>query len=75
LIHLPEDFDAQNDYDDGRQRLKIKIFGGPSAGEVYYFRPSTTQLVVGRTPECDIRISDKLLSKHQSNIKYVAEVD
>lgn len=38
LLHLPNDFDASNDYDDGTQRLKIKIFGGPSAGEVFFFR-------------------------------------
>ncbi len=38
LIHLPRDFDPSNDYDDDRQRLKIKIFGGPSGGEVFFFR-------------------------------------
>jgi pSer/pThr/pTyr-binding forkhead associated (FHA) protein len=72
---LPSDFNPQNDFDDGTQRLKIKIFGGPSAGEVFFFRASTKPLIVGRTPECDIMINDKLLSKCQSHIKYVSQVD
>jgi len=75
MIHLPSDFDENNDYDDGRQRLKFKIFGGPSAGEVYYFRPTDEIIVVGRTPECEIRINDKLLSKCQAHLQYVAEDD
>lgn len=28
---------------------------------------------MGRTPECDVRINDKLLSKCQATIHYVAE--
>ena len=56
--------------------MKIKIFGGPSAGEVYFFRSSCPEiLVIGRTQDCDIKINDKLLSKNQAHIRYSADDD
>ena len=52
--------------------LKLKIFGGPSAGEIYYYRSTglNKEIVIGRTPDCDIRINDKLLSKNQASIRF-----
>jgi len=44
-------------------RLKLKIFGGPSSGEIFYFKNEGQEIIIGRTPNCDIRIDDKLLSK------------
>jgi hypothetical protein len=48
--------------------LKLKMFGGPSNGEVYEFhaneiRNADRDILIGRTPECDVKINDKLLSK------------
>lgn len=65
LMHLPQNYDStkDEDEDDGSSRLKIKIFGGPSAGEVYFFKQRSEVILIGRTPLCEIRINDKLLSK------------
>jgi len=71
LIHLPTGYNSNQEVDDGTSRLKIKIFGGPSAGEVYFFLAQTEVILVGRTPQCDVRINDKLLSKTQACIRYV----
>ena len=54
--------------------LKLKMFGGPNNGEVYEFNINDMQsqdkdILIGRTPECDIKINDKLLSKIQSHVK------
>ena len=54
--------------------LKLKMFGGPSNGEIYEFslsdmRNGEKDILIGRTPECDVKINDKLLSKIQSHIK------
>ena len=58
--------------DDPSEKLKLKIFGGPSAGEIYFYNQDYTgkKIVVGRTPDCDIRINDKLLSKNQAHIVF-----
>ena len=63
-LHIPEDLDIESD--DPTVKLKLKIFGGPSAGEIYYYKQdfSGNKIVIGRTPDCDIRINDKLLSKN-----------
>jgi hypothetical protein len=44
-------------------KLKLKIFGGPTSGEIFYFKNEGQDILVGRTPNCDVRIDDKLLSK------------
>lgn len=45
-------------------KLKLKVFGGPTSGEVFYFKNDGGQeILIGRTPNCDVRIDDKLLSK------------
>ena len=53
-------------------KLKLKIFGGPSAGEIYYYKPVPLPktIQIGRTPDCDIRLNDKLLSKKQATINF-----
>jgi pSer/pThr/pTyr-binding forkhead associated (FHA) protein len=55
------------------------MFGGPNNGEVYEFNiPEMEQkqeLLIGRTPECDVKINDKLLSKIQCHIKVVNSND
>ena len=50
-------------------KLKLKIFGGPTSGEIFYFKNEGQEILVGRTPNCDVRIEDKLLSKTQCHIK------
>ena len=69
-MHIPPDLNIHED--DPSFKLKLKIFGGPSAGEIYYHKQDFTgkKIVIGRTPECDIRINDKLLSKNQATISY-----
>jgi len=62
---LPEGAEEQ-----GRtyETLKLKMFGGPGNGEVFEFniaemRDGEKDILIGRTPDCDVRINDKLLSK------------
>ena len=48
--------------------LKLKMFGGPGNGDVYQFsasemRGGSREILIGRTPDCDVKINDKLLSK------------
>ena len=50
--------------------LRLKIFGGPSAGESYVFRHAKQEIVVGRSPNCDVRIDDSMLSKTQATITH-----
>ena len=72
-LHLPEDLDVHAD--DNTYKLKLKIFGGPSAGEIYYYKEDFDgqTIVIGRTPECNIRINDKLLSKSQASVSFSPE--
>lgn len=47
-------------------RLKLKLYGGPCPGEVFYFSASDyyeTYIKIGRLPFCDVQIEDILLSK------------
>ena len=67
-IHLQQGLDVYEE--DGEYKLKLKIFGGPSAGEIYYYKDEGQTIIIGRTPECNIRISDRLLSKHQASIQF-----
>lgn len=50
------------------ETLKLKMFGGPGNGEVFEFNMNDMKnrdkdILIGRTPDCDVRINDKLLSK------------
>ena len=44
-------------------KLKLKLFGGPSTGEVFYFTGKENKITLGRMSRCDVHISDGLLSK------------
>ena len=73
-LHIPADLDIN--LDDDTIKLKLKIFGGPSAGEVYYYKQGQNiekSITIGRTPDCNIRINDKLLSKCQSSVLFSPE--
>jgi len=74
-LHLPPNFEQESNLSASGSRLKLKIFGGPSAGEVYFYKNEGQDIIIGRTPDCDIRINDKLLSKNQASIKYVVDLE
>ncbi len=67
-VSMTGDEDAQRG-----ARLKLKIFGGPTSGEIFYFKNEGQEILVGRTPNCDVRIEDKLLSKTQCHIRCVED--
>lgn len=48
---------------DSHIKLRLKLFGGPSTGEVFYFKPDTDVIRLGRSNNCDISIEDAVLSK------------
>lgn len=86
LMNVGEAYIVVNLYPEGAEQegkpyetLKLKMFGGPNNGEVYEFNiPEMEQkqeLLIGRTPECDVKINDKLLSKIQCHIKVVNSND
>ena len=61
---LPEGIDG----DGPHHTLKLKIFGGSNNGEIYEYhvnemKNGNRDIIMGRTPDCDIKINDKLLSK------------
>ena len=66
---LPEGLDEMGPH----HTLRLKVFGGACQGEIYEFNAEKyadgKSILIGRTPECDIKINDKLLSKIQSSIK------
>ena len=44
-------------------KLRLKLFGGPSTGEVFYFKPDQTSIKIGRSTNCEVIIEDAVLSK------------
>lgn len=44
-------------------KLRLKLFGGPSTGEVFYFKPDSDLIKLGRSTSCDVAIEDAVLSK------------
>lgn len=48
---------------EGVTMLRLKLFGGPSTGEVFYFRPDGDPKTIGRSKNCDISLDDAVLSK------------
>ena len=67
---LPEGLDEHGPHD----QLRLKIFGGTNNGEIFEYHindmsKGDKEIQIGRTPECDIKINDKLLSKIQSHVK------
>ena len=48
---------------DQHMKLRLKLFGGPSTGEVFYFKPDSDMIKIGRSNNCDVVIEDAVLSK------------
>ena len=75
LINIGESYIVTNlKYCDGDQhaRLKLKVFtvNKNEAPDLYSMHQLDQVLVVGRSPNCDIRLEDDLLSKMQATIFY-----
>ena len=60
-------------------KLRLKLFGGPSTGEVFYFKPEYPEeasdaphsiVKIGRSNQCDVVIEDAVLSKLQAHIYF-----
>lgn len=58
---------------DSPLKLRLKLFGGPSTGEVFYFKPDTEVIKIGRSTNCEVIIEDAVLSKFQSHIFFDSE--
>lgn len=56
-------------------KLRLKLFGGPSTGEVFYFKPDSDIIKIGRSNSCDVAIEDAVLSKFQAHIYFNSERD
>lgn len=62
-------------------KLRLKLFGGPSTGEVFYFRPDpatpepSSVIKIGRSNACQVVIEDAVLSKLQAHIYFSHEKD
>lgn len=54
-------------------KLRLKLFGGPLTGEVFYFKADTERIKIGRSKECEVSIDDAVLSKFQANIFFDIE--
>lgn len=54
--------DSKESSDNGI-KLRLKLFGGPSTGEVFYFKPDSEVIKIGRSSNCDVVIEDAVLSK------------
>ena len=37
---------------DCSMKLRLKLFGGPNTGEVFYFKPDMEQIKIGRSTQC-----------------------
>lgn len=79
LLHIGESFVVVNllqSKEDQTPRLRLKLFGGPSTGEVFYFSSgevAENRVRVGRHPMCEVPIEDGLISKVQLTIRYEGE--
>jgi hypothetical protein len=56
-------------------KLRLKLFGGPSTGEVFYFKPDSDIIKLGRSTSCDVAIEDAVLSKLQAHIYFNHDKD
>jgi len=66
LVNVGESFAVANFEMQDRPRLKLKLFGGPCKGEVYFFAPedyATAYIRIGRAQSSEIVIDDNLISK------------
>lgn len=80
LLHIGESFVVVNlvpvKAQDPGPRLRLKLFGGPNTGEVFYFSVSELangRIRVGRNQLCEVPIEDNLISKVQFTIHYEEE--
>lgn len=65
------DDSMQVDNADTIPKIRLKIFGGPRSGEVFYSNGMDwDEIKIGRSPHCTIRIEDDVLSKYQCRIFY-----
>ena len=60
------------------ETLKLKYFGGSGPSEEFEYHVDQMQggereITIGRSPDCDIYINDKLLSKIQCHVKCVLD--
>mmetsp|Transcript_6717 Transcript_6717/g.10801 ORF Transcript_6717/g.10801 Transcript_6717/m.10801 type:complete len:186 (+) Transcript_6717:701-1258(+) len=60
------------DFGGSEQKLKLKIFPPCNLDkpDVITCQNDKQELIIGRSPNCDIRIDDQLISKMQSSIRY-----
>ena len=71
LVNVGESFAVANLETQDRPRLKLKLFGGPCKGEVYFFTPEDyerTYIRIGRAQNNEVVIDDNLISKCHSSI-------
>jgi hypothetical protein len=62
-------YDSKESHDNNL-KLRLKLFGGPSTGEVFYFKPDSERIHIGRSNSCDVTIEDGVLSKFQATIQF-----
>ena len=77
LLHIGESFVVVNivamKTQETTPRLRLKLFGGPSTGEVFYFSSNDlpeNRIRVGRHSTCEVPIEDGLISKVQFTVHY-----
>lgn len=79
LLHMGDNFILVNlveNPDNNLPRLRLKLFGAPCSGDVFYFNASDyseSVIRIGRTTKCEIQIEDSLISKVQSTIYHSPE--
>ncbi|CAG9329995.1 unnamed protein product [Blepharisma stoltei] len=79
LLHMGDNFILVNlvaSPDHNSPRLRLKLFGAPCSGDVFYFNASDyneSVIRIGRTTKCEIQIEDSLISKVQCTIYYSLE--
>jgi len=78
LIHMGDNFILVNivspvSPENTMPRLRLKLFGAPCTGDVFYFNASDYQkstIHIGRVPKCEIQIEDSLISKVQATLYF-----
>ena len=80
LVHIGESFIVVNLMSTGpprsQPRLRLKLFGGPCTGEVFFFNSNefrNSPIRIGRMFNCEIQIEDSLISKYQCSLVFDAD--
>ena len=64
--------EEENDYNRGKslEKIKLRVFSVSKSDQpdLYSCVDPEQELVIGRSPNCDIRIDDELLSKMQASV-------